>query len=124
LPSGSGVGSRRVRSRACRPEIPDDAAKVRLSCTPSTALFRAIATLEFWPPPMPGSRGRPGRARPTHSAPANVAVAASPADSKVDRILEALEARVGVRRMFSIFANRSYAQNIVHFRAAGRPPSE
>jgi hypothetical protein len=81
---------------------------VRLSCTPRTALFREIATLEFCPPPTPGSSGRPGRASPTHSALANVAVAASPADSKVDRSLEAIEGRVGVRRLFSIFANRRY----------------
>jgi len=125
LPSGSGVGSKRERSRACRPETPDDGPKVRLSCTPSTALFREIATLEFWPPPMPGSRGSPGRARPTHSAPANVAVAASPADSKVDRILEAIEARVGVRRMFSIFRQpQMLALNIVHLGPRRRPPTE
>jgi hypothetical protein len=81
---------------------------VRLSWTPSTALLREIATLLFWPPPTPGRSGRPGRARPTHSTLANVAVAASPADSKVDRSLEAIEARMGVRRLFSIFANRRY----------------
>jgi hypothetical protein len=107
LPSRSGVGSKSERRRACRPVTPDDAAKERLSCTPRTALFREIAMLELWPPPTPGSSGRPGRARPTHSAPANVAVAASPADSKVDRSLDAIEGRVGVRRLLSIFANRS-----------------
>jgi hypothetical protein len=64
---------------------------VRLSWTPRTALLSEIATLLFWPPPTPGSRGRPGRARPTQSMPAKVAVAASPADSKVDRSLEAIE---------------------------------
>jgi hypothetical protein len=34
-------------------------------------------------------------------------VAESPADSKVDKSLEAIEGQVSVRR-FSIFANRSY----------------
>jgi hypothetical protein len=63
-----------------------------------------IATFEFCPPPTPGSRGSPGRARPTQSAPAKVAVAASPADSKVDSSLEAIEARVSVRRLLSMFA--------------------
>jgi hypothetical protein len=80
---------------------------VRLSWTPRTALLREIATLLFWPPPTPGSRGSPGRARPIHSTLANVAVAASPADSKFDRSLEAIEGRVGVCRLFSMFANRS-----------------
>jgi hypothetical protein len=40
--------------------------------------------------------------------PANVAVAARPADSKVDRSLEAIEASLGVRRLLSMFANRRY----------------
>jgi hypothetical protein len=81
---------------------------VRLSWTPRTALLREIATLLLCPPPTPGSKGKPGRASPTHNALANVAVAASPADSSVDRSLEAIEGRVGVRRLFSIFANRRY----------------
>jgi len=122
LPSGSGVGSSRERRRACRPEIPAEAANVRLSCTPRTALLSAIATLEFWPPPTPGSRGRPGRASPTHSAPAKVAVAARPADSKVDRSLEAAEDRMGVRRLFSIFANRRYCSKHRRSRACSASP--
>jgi hypothetical protein len=97
---------------------------VRLSWTPRIALLREIATLLFWPPPTPGSRGRPGRARPIHSTLANVAVAASPADSKVDRSLEAIEGCVGVCRLFSIFANRRYvfpASTIVGSRGVPHP---
>jgi hypothetical protein len=76
---------------------------VRLSWTPRTALLSEIATLLFCPPPTPGSRGRPGRARPIQRTLAKVAVAASPADSKVDTSLEAIEGDVGVCRLFSMF---------------------
>jgi hypothetical protein len=106
--SGSAAGSRSERSRAWRPVSRPAAENVRLSCTPRTALLREIATLLPWPPPTPGSSGRPGKARPIHSTLANVAVAESPADSKVDRSLEAIEDRVGVCRLFSMSANRSY----------------
>jgi hypothetical protein len=88
--------------------MPPEDANVRLSCTPRTALLREIATLLSRPPSTPGRSGRPGKASPTQSAPANVAVAARPADSKVDRSLEAIEGRLGVRRLFSMFANRWY----------------
>jgi hypothetical protein len=69
--------------------------------------LREIATLLPCPPPTPGKSGRPGKARPIHKRHAKVAVAESPADSKVDKSLEAIEGQVSVRR-FSIFANRSY----------------
>jgi hypothetical protein len=83
-----------------------------------------MATLLPCPPPTPGNRGRPGKARPIHRTHANVPTAESPADSKVDKSLEAIEGQVGVRR-FSIFANRSYfVLSIGDCRHGGRPPSE
>ena len=125
LPSVSPGGSKRERSRAWRPATPFDGAKVRLSWTPRTALLKEIATLLFWPPPTPGSRGSPGSARPIHNKLANVAVAASPADSKVDRNLEAIEDRVGVCRLFSMCRQPQYlSPTIGDPRLGGRPPSE
>jgi hypothetical protein len=123
--SGSGAGSNRDRSRACRPATAFDCVNVRLSWTPRTALLSEIATLLSLLPPTPGRSGRPGRARPIHKTLANVAIAARPADSRVDRSLEAIEGRVGVCRLFSMSATAVLAVRDIGLpRFEGRPPSE
>jgi hypothetical protein len=99
--------------------------KVWLSCTPSTALLSEIATLLLALAPRPGKSGSPGRAKPTQSTLANVAVVASPADSMAENSLEAIEAGLNCRRIFSIGANRwAYLRSIGRFRPLGRPSTE